>query len=256
LWRCLRGRADQFRGRNRSPKSIPRLPLLLPKQVLPPTWQALSSTAGLLAPTRFDPKVSSDFFPSPVVLFRRRSEEQLWRQTRGSRSNRTSSPEGSDAKSRLPLRRSEGPSPFPKGKGLGAHFGPPSRLDCVRSKTPDSNATKRGRYGPMPSAEAHVPKNARAVRTQLTTHWPPPEDGCNPAPSSPEATVHVQTRSATRLDTRKHPRTRRLGVRDNAADRRAEAHRSAKRDSDFAPAADKQPRDEDPVLVAEAPISE
>jgi hypothetical protein len=55
----------------------------------------------------------------------------------------------------------------------------------------------------------------------------------HPSAQRPESRrTRPDSLSATRQDARRHPRTRRFGVRDCAADRRAEAHRSAKRDSD------------------------
>lgn len=68
---------------------------------------------------------------------------------------------------------------------------------------------------------------------RLPTRWPPPEGDDDPAPGSPRAATHVRTRPARhdREPEDSHgPESPACATGD--ADRRAEAHRSANRDSD------------------------
>jgi len=108
----------------------------------------------------------------------------------------------------------------------------------------------------MPDALAHVPKNARAPRTRLTTHWPPPEGNRNPAPGSPKATTHAQTRSARHVRTPEGVREPEGSACATVPQSGVPRHTRARNATPIRPHGCKQPRGEDPVLVAEAAIPE
>lgn len=180
------------RDRSRSPLDVPLAAPSAEAQV--PTRVTGSLSAAVpRAPARFDPKVSSGFFPrsAPSSRVDPKANPEL-------RPATVAEPDIFARRRRCRFASAPPPKrrPIPPEGALGAQLGPPSRLDCVRSETPELQRKKRGRYGPMPDALAHVPKNARAPRTQLSTCWRPPEGAHNPASDDPRAVTHVQTRSA------------------------------------------------------------
>lgn len=105
--------------------------------------------------------------------------------------------------------------PRPPEGDRGALCEPPGPADCVRRVSPVSNAMKRGRCGSVPGTQAHVPKNARALRTP--THNPLADTRRRRRPSAWRPESHharPDPLSAARQETRRLPRTRRSGVRD------------------------------------------
>ena len=145
------------------------------------------------APARFDPKVSSGFFPRSASSSRAapKADPEL-------RPAAVAEPDIIARRRRCRFASAPSPKrrPIPPEGALGAQLGPPSRPDCVRSETPVLQRKKRGRCGPKPDAVAHVPKNARAPHIRRPTCWRSPEGVHDPASDGPKAVTHVQTRSA------------------------------------------------------------
>jgi len=120
---------------------------------------------------------------------------------------------------RLRCRITSAPPPkrrlHPPEGGRRAPCEPSGPVDCARRVPPASSATERGRYGSVPGTQAHVPKNARALRTQTSNSLATARRRRRPSARQPESRhARPDPPSATRQRVRRLPRARKPGVRD------------------------------------------